>query len=152
MMNLNQNIVTDTNDQSLNMPSHPTSLTHEAIHYFVDAEGVEDQNVGNIEEVEGDGADETQVEVDHHIQQGNTLILKKFLWLPMERVTEKAMTGSQEVLCLSRSSQLLTSNEYMTLLAEADQKKKEIQELKEKKKDHAKERREEKFVQVEQRN
>lgn len=67
MMNLNQNIVTDTNDQSLNMPSQPTSLTHEDIHYFVEPEGVDDQNVGNVEEVEEDSADETQVEVDHHI-------------------------------------------------------------------------------------
>ena len=48
------------------------------------------------------------------------------------------------------SSQLLTSNEYMTLLAEVDQKKKEIQELKENKKDRAKERRAERSVQAEQ--
>ena len=68
----------------------------------------------------------------------------------MERVTEKAMTGSQEVLRLSRSSQLLTSNEYMTLLAKADQNKKEIQELKEKKKDRAKQRRAERSIQAEQ--
>ena len=54
-------------------------MTHEAIHYFVEPEGVEDQNVGSIEEVEGDSADETQVEVDHHIQQGNTPVLKKIL-------------------------------------------------------------------------
>lgn len=39
----------------------------------------------------------------------------------------------------------------MTLLAEATQKKKEIQELKERKKDHAKERRAERSVQAEQR-
>ena len=59
MMNPNQNIVTDTNDQSLNMPLQPASLTHEAIHYFVESRGVEDQNVSNIEEIEGDSADET---------------------------------------------------------------------------------------------
>ena len=151
MMNLNQNIVTDTNDQSLNMPSHPTSLTNEAIYYFVESRRVEDKNVGNIKEVEGDSANETQVEVDHHIQQGTTPVLKKFLRLPMERVTKKATIGSQEVLSLSQSSQLLTSNEYMTLLAEAGQKKKEIQELKEKKKDHANERRAERSIQAEQR-
>ena len=50
------------------MPLQPASLNHEAIHYFMEPEGVEDQNVGNVEEVEEDSADETQVEVHHHIQ------------------------------------------------------------------------------------
>ena len=60
----------------------------------MDSRGVEDQNVRSIEEAERNGADETQVEVDHHNQQGTTLVLKKFLRFPMERVTKKAMTGS----------------------------------------------------------
>ena len=57
MMNLNQNIVTDTNDQSLNMPSQPSSLSNEVIHYYVDIGGVEEQNACNEEEVERDSVD-----------------------------------------------------------------------------------------------
>lgn len=61
----------------------------------------------------------------------------------MERVIEREMTRSSEFLRLSGSSQLLTSSEYITFLAEVDQKKKGMQELREKKKDCAKERKEE---------
>ena len=92
----------------------------------MDNGGLEDQNVCNEEEAEIDSVDETQVEVDHHNQQGTTPVLRQFLKFPMERVTEKTMTGSSEFLCLSRSSQLPTSSEYITLLVEAEQKKKEL--------------------------
>jgi hypothetical protein len=104
MMNLKINTVTDTNDQSLNMPSQPTSLSNEVIHYFVDNGGVENQNVGNeAEEAEIDSAYETKVEVDHHNQQCTTPILRKLLKLSMERVTKKTITGSSKFLCLSRN-------------------------------------------------
>lgn len=49
MMNMNRHIVTNTNEESLNMPSLPTnSSNNEVVHYYVDVGGVEEHNVGNV--------------------------------------------------------------------------------------------------------
>ena len=39
MMNSNINIVTNTNDESLNIPSLPTTLNNKVVHYYVDFGG-----------------------------------------------------------------------------------------------------------------
>ena len=56
MMNMNKHIVTNTNEESMNMPSYPTLLNKEVIHYYVDAKGLEEGDVGSEEPFEGDDA------------------------------------------------------------------------------------------------
>jgi len=67
-------------------------------------------------------------------------LLGRFLRLPVERVSSNRRQGTTDSLRLCRSSQLLTSEDYIKLLVESEQKKLEIHELKQKKKDLAKEK------------
>ena len=46
MMNMNKDIVTNTNEESMNIPSQPTLLNNEAVHYFVGEQGLEEGDVG----------------------------------------------------------------------------------------------------------
>lgn len=64
MMNLNKPSVTNTNEESLNMPSMPTFLNNEVFHYYVDVGGVEEHIVSNEEQVEEDSAIESKFPVD----------------------------------------------------------------------------------------
>jgi len=63
-----------------------------------------------------------------------------FLKLPLERESMKKKQGAPGSLRLGRSSQLLTSEDYINLLVESVKKKFEMQELKQKKKDLVKEK------------
>ena len=75
------------------MPSQPTLLVSEVLHYFVDVGGLEQGDVG-IENLDAtDNANITQLSVDTHTQHSGTM-LKSFLRFPMERVLGKEMRES----------------------------------------------------------
>ena len=84
----------------------------------------------------------TDTEVPSNDMQvgGREKLLGRFLKLPVERVSMKKKQGTASSLRLGQSSQLLTSEDYIKLLVESENKKMEIQELKQKKKDQAKEK------------
>ena len=52
MMNMNKQIVTNTNKESMNMTSHTTLLNNEVVHYYVNTEDLEEGYVGSEEPIE----------------------------------------------------------------------------------------------------
>lgn len=112
MMNMNINIVTGTNDESLNMPLLPTTLNNKFVHYYVDVEGVEKQVIDN--------ADGALPPHDPTSEPSTTLELGRFLKLQVEIVATQVSTRIVDHLQLSKSSKLLTSDDYITLLVEAE--------------------------------
>lgn len=90
--------------------------------------------------------DTVDQENDDEALPPNEPLLGQFLKLPVEKVATHLSNPTAEHLRLSRSSQLLTSEDYITLLVEAEHKKKEMQVLKEKKKTLAKEKKEARAV------
>ena len=98
-MNMNKHIVTNTNEESMNMPSQPALLDNEVVCYYVDAKGLAEGDVGSEEPLEVDNADVTQLLVDTHNPHSGTP-LKSFLRLSVERVVEKAIRGLVNVLRL----------------------------------------------------
>ena len=127
MMNMNINNLSNTNDQSLNMSSQPSSINIEHVHYYVDFGGEEEHPV-DIEGQEGeDNGNEIPAIAD---PPGNTPVLDQFLRLPMERVQGCQSTGTPNYLRLGRSSHLLTSYAYMDLMVEVEQKKRDMEAIK----------------------
>ena len=76
-------------------------------------------------------------------------MLGQFLRLPLEKVSRNAREGTSYFLRLIRSSQLLTSDDYITLLVDYELNKNDIHEMKLNKKEVAIDRREAKISQVE---
>ena len=92
MMKMNKHIITNTNKESMNMPSQPTLLNIEVVHYFVDFGGLEEGDVGTKEPDATYNVDETKLLDDTRTPpSGSTL--KSFLRFPVERVLEKENIG-----------------------------------------------------------
>ena len=47
MMNLNQHVVSNTNDESMNISSHPTIMGGDVVHFYVDGGSLEEPNEDN---------------------------------------------------------------------------------------------------------
>jgi len=86
-MNMNRHIITNTNEESLSMPSLLANLNNEVVHYYVDVIGVEEHNVGNEELNQEDNAEESQLLYYPHIHPSTGLVFEQFLRLLVERET-----------------------------------------------------------------
>ena len=84
------------------MPSLPTTLKNEVLHYYVDVRGVEEKNVDNGEPK--DNVDGSLPLVDPTIEPSTTPILGYFWKLLVERVASPILTGTLDHLRLSKSS------------------------------------------------
>ena len=56
MMNLNKHVVTNTNDESLSMPSRTASMHDEILHFYVDPRSIEDNNTKDEDATREDNA------------------------------------------------------------------------------------------------
>ena len=72
MMNLNKHIVTSINDESINMPSQPTVMNDEIVHFYVDGGSLEKPNKDNEEPSEEDKVVKASLLVDPQPLPRNT--------------------------------------------------------------------------------
>ncbi|KAH9321239.1 hypothetical protein KI387_015878, partial [Taxus chinensis] len=137
-------------DVSLSMPLEPTLLNEsELVHYYVNTQA-DKENDATLETDEVEVTREIHDEAFERNKDQRTL--SKFLKLPMERVKQSSRSISDVVVRLSRESQLITTDQYMELLMEKEKRKKEIAELKERKREQMLERAAERIVERERKD
>ena len=103
-MKMNNDILTNTIEESLNFPLHPIVWNNEHVHYYVDHWGVEEQNAYFEEPPGEDNTKEALHLVDHPIQLDITPVLREFLNLSVDRVKMRQSTRMPDYLRLGRSS------------------------------------------------
>ncbi|KAH9292776.1 hypothetical protein KI387_042042, partial [Taxus chinensis] len=140
---------------SASMPSPPSSLPSKVVHYYADTLAWEDHYANQIDATNSDthGLDKGNFEVDdflatqenqevNYTQDENNQAYKpvsRFLKLPIEKVHTRVKIND-DVIRIGRQSQILTSDDYLHLLQEQETRKREIEDLKAKKREHTDER------------
>ena len=76
-MKMNNDILTNTIEESLNFPLHPIVWNNEHVHYYVDHWGVEEQNAYFEEPPGEDNTKEALHLVDHPIQLDITPVINR---------------------------------------------------------------------------
>ena len=155
--NITGNNVATTNEESVDMPSQPSGLNTKLVHYFVDNGSLEEELIQHeVPEEDNNGGqsvvpeDEIQVPgPEEHGATENQRLLGAFLKLPAARVKASSRNSTSDYLRLGRSSQFLTSEDYMNLMFGSKHKKNEIQEAKKRKKELANEKRPARIVTTE---
>ncbi|KAH9292038.1 hypothetical protein KI387_042776 [Taxus chinensis] len=145
-LNLGVNLNFNNEEVSLSLPSHPT-LLHDSdlVHYYVGNQAEDNDADSQLEAAGVLGANSNQTcEAD----QGQKT-LGRFLKLPVEKVRESSRSNSASGIRLSRESLLITADQYMELLVEKEKRKKEIDELKQRKKEQIQEKKAERIVERE---
>lgn len=89
---MNKHIITNTNEESLNMPSQLVVLNNEAVHFYVDGGSLEEHTIDNEEPVEEDNAIEALLRANPQPLPSNTPVLGGFLKLLVERVSTQGRT------------------------------------------------------------
>ena len=148
-MNITRNNVSTKNEENMDMPSQPSELNTELVHYFVDIGSLEEEPIQHeVPEEDKNGGqsavleDEIQVSgLEEHEETKKKILLGAFLKLPIERVKASSRNSTSDYLRLGRSSQLLTLEDYMNLMFESERKKNEVQEAKKRNKELASEKR-----------
>ncbi|KAH9298943.1 hypothetical protein KI387_030625 [Taxus chinensis] len=144
----------NTEDESISLPSMPTNLEPTDFeptnftHYYVDTE--------EIEVVDKDKNEEETT--GHDVESGisndgiatNEKKLGKFLRLPTQFLWDPSKGKSDAALRISHASQLLTSDAYVQMLKDTQQKKQEICEGKQRKKEHIEAKKQERLAAKEQ--
>jgi len=131
----------------MDMPSQPSKLNIELVHYFVENGSLEEEPIHHeVPEEDNNGGQSVIPEVERQVSDprehgANRRLLGAFLKLPVERVKASSRHSTTDCLCLGRSLQFLTFEDYMNLLFESERKKNEIQETKKRKKELAKDKR-----------
>src|SRR6202011_4242046 len=106
--------------ESMNMPSQPAELNSEIVNFFVDnrsmeeAEGHNEASNEDNDMVQSVPTDTEREDPTNDMQVGVVeKTVGRFLKLPVERVSMKKKQGAPGSLRLGRSSQLLTSEDYI---------------------------------------
>ncbi|KAH9291752.1 hypothetical protein KI387_043059, partial [Taxus chinensis] len=141
-------------DESISLPSMPTNLEPADFepanftHYYADTEEIEVIDKDKNEE-ETTGHD-VESGISNDGVAANEKKLGKFLRLPTQFVRDPSKGKSDAALRISRASQLLTSDAYVQMLKDTQQKKQEICEGKQRKKEHIEAKKQERLAAKEQ--
>ncbi|KAH9303890.1 hypothetical protein KI387_008294, partial [Taxus chinensis] len=144
----------NTEDESISLPSMPTNLEPADFepanftHYYADTEEIEVIDKDKNEEETTGHVVESGISNDG--VAANEKKLGKFLRLPTQFVRDPSKGKSDAALRISRASQLLTSDAYVQMLKDTQQKKQEICEGKQRKKEHIEAKKQERLAAKEQ--
>lgn len=100
MMNLNKHIVTITNDESINMPSHPTITNDDIVHFYVDGGSLEEPHKEHEEPTQEDNVVGAPILANLEQLLMNTPTLGQFLKFLVERASMNAKKGTLDSLSL----------------------------------------------------
>ncbi|KAH9320446.1 hypothetical protein KI387_015085 [Taxus chinensis] len=152
--NLGMQIDFNNEEVSTSMPSPPSPLPSEVVHYYANTSewGDHDANgldTGNFEADDFLASQDNQEVICN--QDGNNQAYKpvsKFLKLPIEKVHTHVRLND-DAIRIGRQSQILTSDDYLHLLQEQETRKKEIEDLKARKREQANERKAQRLIEKE---
>ncbi len=82
---MNQQTITNINEESLDVPSFPAYMNNKDANYYVDGGGIEEDNEENEESGQENSPEEPQDQTTRM-----TRIVGQFLRLPIERVSKNA--------------------------------------------------------------
>ncbi|KAH9308012.1 hypothetical protein KI387_035923, partial [Taxus chinensis] len=152
VINLNMQIDFNTEEVSLLMPLPPPPLPSEVVHYYADNLEWEARDASQLDapNLSTQHMDKSNFEVVDFIAtqdneevvltQNDNQSISKFLRLTIERVHNNHVRLSDGAIRIGRQSQILTSDEYLHLLQYQEARKREIEDLKAKIREHAQER------------
>ncbi|KAH9307118.1 hypothetical protein KI387_043790 [Taxus chinensis] len=141
-------------DESISLPSMPTNLEladfepANFTHYYADTQEIE--VIDKDKNEEETPSHDVESGISNDSVAANEKKLGKFLRLPTQFVRDPSKGKSDAALRISRASQLLTSDAYVQMLKDTQQKKQEICEGKQRKKKHIEAKKQERLAAKEQ--